>query len=94
MICDEGHRIKNDNSNISQALKKIVTRSVRGREGGREGRTDGRTDGRTEGGREACASWVFFLKQCLIEAELHVYDDVILALSPGPIFILNYQETW
>ncbi|XP_068758816.1 helicase ARIP4-like isoform X1 [Montipora capricornis] len=26
VICDEGHRIKNDNSNISQALKRIHTR--------------------------------------------------------------------
>ena len=26
VICDEGHRIKNDQANISQALKKINTR--------------------------------------------------------------------
>ncbi|CAH3196188.1 unnamed protein product, partial [Porites evermanni] len=26
VICDEGHRIKNDQANISQALKKIHTR--------------------------------------------------------------------
>ena len=28
VVCDEGHRIKNDYSNISQALKKIGTKSV------------------------------------------------------------------
>ena len=28
VICDEGHRIKNDQANISQALKKIHTRYV------------------------------------------------------------------
>lgn len=28
VICDEGHRIKNDQANISQALKKIHTRFV------------------------------------------------------------------
>lgn len=28
MICDEGHRIKNDQSNISQALKRVHTRFV------------------------------------------------------------------
>ena len=28
VICDEGHRIKNDQANISKALKKIHTRSV------------------------------------------------------------------
>ena len=27
VVCDEGHRIKNDYTNISQALKKIITRS-------------------------------------------------------------------
>jgi RAD54-like protein 2 len=26
VVCDEGHRIKNDYTNISQALKKIITR--------------------------------------------------------------------
>ena len=26
VVCDEGHRIKNDYTNISQALKKIQTR--------------------------------------------------------------------
>ena len=28
VVCDEGHRIKNDATNISQALKKIQTRWV------------------------------------------------------------------
>ena len=28
VVCDEGHRIKNDYSNISQALKRIRTRYV------------------------------------------------------------------
>ena len=28
VVCDEGHRIKNDYSNISQALKRIRTRCV------------------------------------------------------------------
>lgn len=28
VICDEGHRIKNDQANISKALKKIHTRFV------------------------------------------------------------------
>ena len=28
VVCDEGHRIKNDCTNISQALKKIHTRYI------------------------------------------------------------------
>ena len=30
VVCDEGHRIKNNQANISQALKKIQTRYFTG----------------------------------------------------------------
>ena len=29
IVCDEGHRIKNDSTNISQALKRIKTKYVK-----------------------------------------------------------------